>query len=144
MKVFLKYKLKSLVVFVSLLGLFISGYLWFLYTQPRPIICQSSCQLLRESEFSSFLGISLPIWGTFFYLSFLVYFLILLFTKRVFIFVRLEKYIFFLLATLGFVFSIYLTYVEAFVLEAFCDWCIASAITSTLIFLLVSIRTLKK
>ena len=38
------------------------------------------------------------------------------------------------LATIAFVFSAYLTAIEAFVLRAWCRWCVASAIVATLIF----------
>jgi uncharacterized membrane protein len=37
-------------------------------------------------------------------------------------------------ATLGLLFSAYLTYLEAFVIHAWCRWCIASAVLAVLIF----------
>lgn len=40
------------------------------------------------------------------------------------------------MAAVGFAFSAYLTYLEAAVIEAWCQWCIVSAILITLIFLL--------
>ncbi len=39
--------------------------------------------------------------------------------------------------TFGFAFSMYFTYVQAFVLRAFCTWCVVSAINFTLMFLAV-------
>jgi uncharacterized membrane protein len=38
--------------------------------------------------------------------------------------------------TLAFGFSMYLTYLEAFVINAWCRWCVASAIMATVLFLL--------
>ena len=38
-------------------------------------------------------------------------------------------------ATIGVAFSAYLTYIEAFVLHAWCQWCVISAIIMALIFL---------
>ncbi len=37
--------------------------------------------------------------------------------------------------TFGFLFSMYFTYVQAFVLRAFCTWCVLSAINFTILFL---------
>lgn len=39
--------------------------------------------------------------------------------------------------TFGFLFSMYFTYVQAFVLKAFCTWCVISAINFTVMFLAV-------
>lgn len=39
--------------------------------------------------------------------------------------------------TFGFIFSIYFTYVQAFVLKAFCTWCVISAINFIVLFLAV-------
>jgi uncharacterized membrane protein len=50
------------------------------------------------------------------------------------------------LATVAFGFSAYLTAIEAFVLHAWCRWCVASAIVATLIFIcsLTELRQVKK
>ena len=37
----------------------------------------------------------------------------------------------------GFIFSLYFTYVQAFVLRAFCTWCVISALNFTLMMLAV-------
>jgi uncharacterized membrane protein len=42
----------------------------------------------------------------------------------------------FVVAMVGVVFSAWLTYIEAFVIEAWCQWCVVSAVLITLIFLL--------
>ena len=39
----------------------------------------------------------------------------------------------FLLAAIGFGFSAYLTYLELFVIDAVCQWCVASAVLMTLL-----------
>lgn len=41
------------------------------------------------------------------------------------------------IVTIGFLFSAYFTYVQAFVLKAFCTWCVISAINFTIMFLAV-------
>lgn len=41
------------------------------------------------------------------------------------------------IVSFGFVFSMYFTYVQAFILKAFCSWCVVSAINFTVMFLAV-------
>jgi uncharacterized membrane protein len=48
----------------------------------------------------------------------------------------------FALTLVGFGYSIYLTYLELFKLEAICQWCVASAVLMTLLFLVNTARML--
>lgn len=41
------------------------------------------------------------------------------------------------IVTFGFLFSLYFTYVQAFVLRAFCTWCVLSALNFTVLFISV-------
>jgi uncharacterized membrane protein len=50
----------------------------------------------------------------------------------------------FLIALAGTIYSAYLTGIEAFVLEAWCLWCVASAVTIWLIFVLECLTLNKK
>lgn len=132
-------------IVLAVLGMMISGYLWYGYSQPHNLICTiSECQVIRQSEFSVFLGVSLPVWGFFFYTSICVYNLALFFRKKKYIRFEWEQYLAFAVLTMGFVFSLYLTYLEAFVIEAWCQWCVASFIISTLLFVLWLFTLLKK
>jgi uncharacterized membrane protein len=47
------------------------------------------------------------------------------------------------LAVVGFGFSLYLTYVELFKIEAICQWCVASAVLMTLLAILSVVRLLR-
>ncbi|HET7510426.1 MAG TPA: vitamin K epoxide reductase family protein, partial [Solirubrobacterales bacterium] len=40
----------------------------------------------------------------------------------------------------GFGFSVYLTYLEIFKIEAICQWCVSSAVLMTILFLLTATR----
>ena len=46
-------------------------------------------------------------------------------------------------AGIGFGFSVYLTYLELFVIDAICHWCIGSAIVMTLAFIVALIRAVR-
>lgn len=41
------------------------------------------------------------------------------------------------IVTFGFLFSMYFTYIQAFVLRAFCTWCVLSAINFTIMFIAI-------
>ena len=43
-------------------------------------------------------------------------------------------------AAIGFGFSLYLTYLEVFVIDAICQWCVASAVIMTAMFVVNSMR----
>ena len=49
----------------------------------------------------------------------------------------------FALSLAGFGFSVYLTYLELFVIEAICQWCVVSAILMTILFGLNAVRMLR-
>ena len=47
------------------------------------------------------------------------------------------------LALVGFGFSLYLTYLELFVIDAVCQWCVASAVIMTLIVVVAGSRAIR-
>jgi uncharacterized membrane protein len=49
----------------------------------------------------------------------------------------------FALGLIGFGYSVYLTYLELFVIDAICQWCVASAILMTVLFALSAIRMVR-
>lgn len=116
----------------SLLGLLVSGYLAYEYSLPTSITCPltgSGCNTVRNSIYSTMLGISVPYFGIAYYAlvaGLCVYLLEKQNTKL--------KILLFILGLTGFLLSLYLTFLEAFIIQAFCFWCIISAILATLIF----------
>lgn len=121
---------------LSLLGLFDAGYLWWAYTSPsHPMVCLGTgCDVVRASSYARLLGLPLPAYGAAMYLA-----LTLAIFGQGLVSAPLERRLRYLVAAtsgLGFLASLYLTGVEAFVLHAWCAWCVVSALTATLIFVL--------
>ncbi len=123
--------LEKLALFLAFLGTLISGYLLYIRISGSQIVCGlSTCGIVNGSGYAFFLGLPVSVWGLGFYLS-LVF---LLLTK---------KFRLFFAATLvGVLFSGYLTYLEAFVIHAWCQWCLLSAWISVSLFI-ISIRLRK-
>jgi uncharacterized membrane protein len=48
----------------------------------------------------------------------------------------------FVVSLIGFGYSLYLTYLELFTINAICQWCVASAVLMTLLFVTNSVRML--
>lgn len=127
---------KTLLAALSLLGLFDSLYLLWVYTSPsRAMVCLGSgCDAVRASSYAHLFGVPLPAFGV---ASYTV--LALLIFAEVFASARLGRAIQYAVAGIscaGFLFSIYLTSLEAFVIHAWCAWCVVSALDMTGILIL--------
>lgn len=118
-------------VFVfSLLGLMVAGYLWYMHANPADIPCGGShgCETVANSPYARFpVGWGLPVaaYGALGYLAITA----LAFTRTLpSLAVRDKKLLGFILlgAAFGVVASLYLTYLEFFVIRAICRWCVGS------------------
>ncbi len=123
----------TLIYILSLGGLLNAGYLWYQYQVLDSVTCSlSGCNEVRQSEYSMFLGIDLPIWGFIFFFLLAIYMMCKLGKSS---YHRLELVGLSIYTGFGFLFSIYLTYLEIFEIKALCQWCLISAIISILVFL---------
>ncbi|HET9179585.1 MAG TPA: thioredoxin domain-containing protein [Terriglobia bacterium] len=127
---------KILLMVLSLVGLFDSIYLLWEYTSPaHPMVCMGGgCDAVRASAYSHLGGLPVPIYGVFMY-AFLVL-LLFLYPLLPSTYVRLTQHVVMVVAGAGFLFSVYLTGIEAFVLHSWCMWCVLSALLVTAIFIL--------
>ncbi len=133
--------LRWISVALALVGVLISGYLvWSEVTNVATICPQTggfNCDLVQNSIYSKVGPIPVAVLGLAGYLAILV---CLLLETRVPLPVERGRLIIFGLTLIGFLFSLYLTAMEAFVLHAWCVWCVGSAITMTLLFVLSFVR----
>lgn len=101
---------------------------------PACIAGSAGCETVTSSSHSHLLGINIAVLGIVGYA--------LLFACAV---LRGDgpRLVGFALALIGFGYSVYLTYLEVFVIEAICQWCVASAILITAIFAVNATRMLR-
>lgn len=127
---------KSLLLALSLLGVFISTYLLWVYTSPsRPLVCLGTgCDVVRASRYANLWGLPMPVYGVGMY----AVLVLLIFCEALVSapLARLTRYALAAISGAGFLFSLYLTWLEGFVIHAWCAWCVTSAITVTLFFIL--------
>jgi len=119
---------------LSLVGLLIAGYmLFYKLGMIGTLACGTgSCGTVQASRWADFLGVPVPAWGVAGYG--LIFVISLLGLQPRWVGDRRLGLTLFGFATIAFLFSAYLTAIEAFVLNAWCRWCVASAIVATLIF----------
>ena len=134
---------RSMTLGLSLLGLFDSLYLLYTYTSPsRPMVCiGTGCDAVRASAYSTLGGVSMPLFGV------LGYTLLApssyaecLVSKRS---ARLARYAFLGMTGFGFLFSLYLEYLQAFVIHAYCAWCVTSGAVMTVLFGLAIVNVVR-
>lgn len=121
----------------SLVGLFIAAYMLFVKLGwIGTLICGEggSCDTVQASRWAVFLGIPVPGWGVAGYGLILA--VALAGIQPRWAGDRRVGLVLVALAGTAFLFSIYLTALEAFVIRAWCRWCVVSAVLATLIFLL--------
>ncbi|MCI0434900.1 MAG: vitamin K epoxide reductase family protein, partial [Gemmatimonadetes bacterium] len=92
-----------------------------------------TCEVVQSSRWSDFLGVPVPAWGIAGYGAILGASLIGI--QPAWLRDRRIALLLLVGASVAFLFSTYLTVLEAFVIRAWCRWCIASAVASTLLFL---------
>jgi uncharacterized membrane protein len=125
----------------SFAGLLVAGYVFLKKKTSQPMVCplNGECELVTTSKYSKFFGVPVELLGMLYYgLVFLTYTANFLFP------LLLNDTIFFVMIGMSigaFVFSVYLIFIQAFVLKKWCTWCLFSAGFSTLIFLATVLGT---
>jgi protein-disulfide isomerase/uncharacterized membrane protein/rhodanese-related sulfurtransferase len=131
---------KVLLLALTLAGLFDALYLLWVYSSPsRPLVCTGiGCDVVRASHYAHLGGRPLPLYGVLMYALLLVVVLahgwLVATGER-----RLAAIVTVAMSGAGFAFSVYLTGLEAFVIHAYCAWCLGSAAIITLIFVVAMV-----
>jgi uncharacterized membrane protein len=118
---------RQAIALLALVGFFIALYLWLHAIGVIGVLrCGTgSCETVQASAYARLGGVPVAFFGVVGYLALLVVALVGL--QPSFLDRRGPSVLLFVLATGGLLFSGYLTYLEAFVIHAWCRWCLASA-----------------
>lgn len=121
------------IVILSFIGLIDSSYLTFKHYLGLPLSCSflQGCEKVLSSQYATIGNFPLATLGVVYYFAILLVSLGYLLIKQ-----KKIVWLIFSLSPLGFLLSLWLVYLQLFVLKAICLYCIISAITSTLIFIL--------
>jgi uncharacterized membrane protein len=134
MKIPSEANLRRTIAFVAALGIGVATYITIVESGGGSPVCVAGgggCQTVAESEYSHIAGINVAIFGI---IGYVAIFLTAFFAND------LARFGGFAVALGGFGFSVYLTYLEIWVIDAICQWCVGSAILMTILFLLNATR----
>jgi uncharacterized membrane protein len=126
--------LQRAIAFVAALGIGVAAYIAIAEANGGSPVCLtggSGCETVARSSWSHLAGVNVAVFGV-------VGYALLLATA--FFASDLARFAGFVLALGGFGYSVFLTYVELFKIEAVCQWCVASAVLMTVLFLLCAAR----
>ena len=134
---------RQAIALLALVGLFVALYLWLhVLGFGGPIKCGTGgCDTVQTSPWAVFLGLPVAFYGVVGYSAIFVVALVALRPAAL----LEQKWNILLagLATVGVLFTAYLTYLELFVIHAICRWCVGSAIIIAAIWIvaLLSLRS---
>ena len=123
-----------LAALVALAGLFVALYLTlYKLGYIGTLACSvGSCETVQLSKWATFMGLPVGAWGVLYYIGVLILALVGLapsMSERL----GVSQLLLAMTAT-GVLFSAWLTYLELFVINAICQWCVISAILATILF----------
>jgi uncharacterized membrane protein len=129
--------MRGTLVLLAVLGLGIAGYLTVVHYDGGSPVCLAggeSCSRVQSSEYAELLAIPVPVIGLLGYLTILLAALAP---------GDLGRFGGVFAGLVGVGFSLYLTYLEIFEIEAICQWCVASAVLMCLLLAVGLLRALR-
>lgn len=116
----------------AFLGLADSSYLTYLKVFKLPIPCSlaDGCETVIRSSYSVVFGVPLAVWGIVFYGAMLLLSIVAIYNSA-----KLARKLFFIGATVGLLCSAYFVYLQGVVIGAWCQYCLFSVFTSSMLFL---------
>lgn len=127
-------RLLAVSTILSTIGIGIGGYLIWVHYDHDVLVCGTGgCEAVQTSEYATVSDIPIAIFGTAMYVTLL---LLALLRRSLPAFTLPLSAIALAITVAGTAYSGWLTWLELFEIEAICQWCVASAVVTTLLFLL--------
>jgi uncharacterized membrane protein len=140
-------RLSQLTIALTVIGLLVATYMTVYAITSNDNMCVGSqdCSVVNASKYSKIeiagLRIPVAVLGMAGYAAILA---VVLLEQRMGFLEQNGTLVFFGLSLMGFLFTLYLIYVEVALIKAYCPFCIASQVAMTLIFILSVIRVVRQ
>ena len=136
-------RLKQVTIALTVLGLLVSIYMTIYKVTNNESMCIGSggCSIVNASGYSSVRGIPVAVFGVIGYLAILALFYL---ESIPGFFQTNGSMLQFAVTLTGFLFTVWLVYVEVALLKAYCPFCITSQVAMTTIFILTVVRVIKQ
>jgi uncharacterized membrane protein len=133
--------LRIISIVLCAVGVFVAGYMSWAEATGNETVCADTasvdCAAVQTSAYAKTAGIPVANMGLLGYLAILA---ILVLEDQVDFLAAYGRTLVLSLALGGVIFQTYLTYIEAFVLEKWCEWCVTSYIVISLLFVIGAYR----
>jgi uncharacterized membrane protein len=136
-------KLKTTALVAALIGVIDAAYLTWIKLTNNEALCAGGigdCYTVNTSRYSEVFGIPIALLGL---LAFLALTGIMLLEERIALFRQHGLMMLFGISLIGVLYSAYLTYLEAFVIRAWCPYCVLLSLALTVIFIVSVIRLVR-
>ncbi|HMP67205.1 MAG TPA: vitamin K epoxide reductase family protein [Candidatus Paceibacterota bacterium] len=123
-----------IIIALAIVGLADTSYLTTKHYSEASIVCNifDKCDIVTSSKYNNIAGVPISMIGVIYYLSIIFLVNLYLFLKKNLI-IKIATS----LSMIAFLFSVWLVYLQFFVLNAVCGYCMLSATVSTLIFVTI-------
>jgi uncharacterized membrane protein len=133
--------LRRWMLIVLVFCLIVSGYLSYVKLTNVPMVCVENgpfnCEVVQNSSYSRMFGYPIAWYGL---ATNILLVVLLLLENRVQFLRDYGVTIIFGIVLFAFLFSVWLVYVQAALLQAYCPWCLTHEVLITILFIFASIR----
>jgi uncharacterized membrane protein len=128
---------------LAIIGLLVSVYMTIYKITSNDSMCIGSkdCSVVNQSRFAEINGIPVAVFGILGYAAILA---VLLLERNPGFFKQNGTMLLFGLSLTGFLFTLYLIFLEIAIIKAYCPFCITSQVAMTFIFILSVIRVVRQ
>jgi len=125
---------RGILFLLGLFGVWVAYKVYIHKKKARPLVCMIGfdCHTVMHSDYSKFLGIKVEVLGLIYYSLVTIFYFLLLLVQGALPSSAVVAMI--VLSTIAFLFSMWLIFVQIFLLRKGCSWCIVSALICTAIF----------
>ena len=136
-------RISQLAIILTIVGLLVSIYMTIYKITSNDSMCIGSgdCKTVNASRYAEVYGIPVAILGVAGYSAILA---VLLLERKPGFFQQNGTLLFFGLSLTGFLFTLYLIFVETVLIKAYCPFCITSQTAMTIIFIISVIRLVRQ
>jgi len=132
---------RAISIVLAVVGILVAGYMAWAEVTGNETVCADTgsidCSAVQESAYAETFGFPVAVMGLLGYIAILA---VLVLEDQIDFLAAYGRTLVFAMALFGFIFQTYLMIVEATVLEKWCQWCIASHVTITLLLIVGAYR----
>ena len=136
-------RLQQITIALAVIGLLVSIYMTIYKVTSNEAMCvgSSGCSEVNASRYSEVNGIPVAVLGVVGYAAILV---LLFVEQRPGFFEENGTMMFFGISLIGFLFTLYLIYVEVALIKAYCPFCLTSQAVMSIIFIISVVRLVRQ